>query len=179
MRFILTFALIICMSGMLAACNDGQSGQRIGVVDLNRLMRDSAPGKAGLKFIEEQQSQLQARLDDIQDRLEKNPKDEKAAQELQRVYATSQQQIQAEGQNVVGMLFDSIQKALNSYRNKNGYAMLIRAEALDSYDPSLDVTNAVMEEVNKLQLEFRPLAAEAPAAAEPSAGENARDEAKK
>lgn len=152
------FGLIatLALSIMLVACNEGQA-PKIGVVDLNRLMRDSVLGKAGLKFIESQQTELQAQLDAIQDRLEKNPADEAAMQELQKVYSASQQRMQAEGQNVVGLLFDSIQKELNTYREKNGYLLLIRAEAVDSYDPSLDVTNAIMGEVDKLKLEFKPV----------------------
>ena len=36
-------------------------------------------------------------------------------QELQRVYAVSQQRMQAEQQNVVNILFDTIQRTLNDY----------------------------------------------------------------
>ena len=153
MRKLLGTALALAF--MLVACNDGQA-PKIGVVDMNRLMRDSVPGKAGLKFIESQQTELQAALDKIQDRLEKNPGDENAVQELQKVYAASQQKIQAEGQGVVTKLFDAIQAAMDSYRRQNGYQILIRQEALDSYAPELDVTNAIMAEVDKLKLDFRP-----------------------
>lgn len=160
MRARFNVIMIIVMALLLGACNDGQ-GSRLGVVDLNRLMRDSAPGKAGLKFIESQQTELQGKLDALQDKLEKNPSDEAAMQELQKVYAAAQQRIQTEGQQVVTQLFDAIQKTLDSYRSENGYAVLIRAEALDSYDPALDITNAVMAEVDKLKIDFKP-AAQAP-----------------
>ncbi len=163
MRKFLVVALALAL--MLVACNDGQT-PKMGVVDMNRLMRDSVPGKAGLKFIESQQKELQSALDAIQDRLEKNPNDENAVQELQKLYSASQQKIQAEGQAVVTKLFDSIQGALDSYRKNNGYLMLVRLEALDSFDPSLDVTNAVMAEVDKLKIEFAPL----PNSAEPAVG---------
>lgn len=162
--------IIMVLCCLMAACNDSQgvntasSAPKIGVVDLNRLMRDSAPGKEGLKFIESRQSGLQAELDAIQDKLEKNPADEQAMRDLQRVYAASQQQIQTEGQDVVGALFDAIQGALNTFRAKNGYAMLIRMEALDSFDPALDVTNAVMEDVDKIKIDFSALPKSAPSA---------------
>lgn len=164
----------------LTACNESGSGQRkIGVVDLNRLMRDSAPGKEGLKFIEARQTKLQSGLDAIQARLEKNPEDQAALQELQKVYAASQQQMQADGQNVVGALFDAIQSALNSYRERNGYAVLIRAEALDSFDPALDVTSAVMAEVDKLKIDFKAAPApEAPAVKDEPGEDKAPAEAK-
>lgn len=151
------FLVVFLMAGALAACDEAQA-PKIGVVDMNRLMQQSAPGKAGLKQIEAQQADLQAKLDALQDRLEANPNDNAAKQELQQTFASAQQQIQAEGQNIVAQLFDAIQKTLDNYRERNGYVVLIRAEALDSYAPALDVTNAVMAEVDKLKLEFKPAA---------------------
>lgn len=146
-------AIFCCL--FLAACNDnGASSAKIGVVDVNRLMKDSTPGQEALKFIESKQAALQADLDKIQDRLEKNPTDEAAMKELQKVYATSQQQIQTEGQNIVGALFDAIQQVMDKFRASRGYVMLVRQEALDSFDPSLDVTGALMAEVNKLKIDF-------------------------
>lgn len=147
--------LVIASTFLICACDESPTA-KFGVVDMNRLMRESVPGKAGLKFIEEQQTRLQSELDAIQDKLEKNPGDENAIQELQKVYSVSQQKIQTEGQRVVTILFDSIQNTLNTYRERNGYAALIRTEALDSYDPSMDITNAVMTEVDMLKLEFEP-----------------------
>lgn len=185
-------AIMMCLAlcGLATACNDNSASQpKIGVVDLNKLMRDSVPGKEGIKFIEAQQSKLQKELDAIQDKLEKNPEDQAAMQELQSVYATSQQQMQADGQSVVGTLFDAIQEQLNAYREKNGYAMLIRAEALDSFDPKLDITSSIMEQIDKLKIEFKPAppqTASAPAiimegdleekSAEPAKTEPAKDE---
>lgn len=170
MRTLLVMAL--ALASMLVACNEGQS-PKIGVVDMNRLMRDSAPGKAGLKFIESQQADLQAALDKIQEKLEKNPGDEAAVQELQKVYASSQQKIQAEGQGVVTKLFDSIQAALDNFRKQNGYQLLIRMEALDSFDPGLDVTSAIMAEVDKLKIDFSP--AETKDATNPPESQNLQD----
>lgn len=161
-----TLLIALALCGLMTACNDTNASQpKIGVVDLNRIMRDSVPGKEGIKFIEAQQATLQKELNAIQEKLEKNPEDQAAMQELQKVYATSQQQMQAEGQNVVGTLFDAIQAALDRFREKNGYALLIRAEALDSFDQSLDVTNAIMAEVDNLKVDFKSV----PAREEPAA----------
>lgn len=130
---------------------------RIAIVDMGRVMRDSEPGKEGVKFLESRQAVMQEQLDAIQDRLEKNPKDEAAMQELQRVYAASQQRMQAEQQNVVNLLFDSVQRVVNSYREAQGYDIILGAEAAASYTPSADVTAAVIAEVNKQKIEFKPV----------------------
>lgn len=147
---------------------DEPDNNKWGVVDIAKLMKESEPGKAGVKFIEQEQAKMQARLDEVQTKLEKDPQNQELMQELQKVYAGLQQQIQQEGQNVANKLFDAVQSAINDYRKANGYAMLIGAEALASFDPSKDVTPAVMEALNKTVLEFKPLAIPAAKTPEPA-----------
>ncbi|MDE7240442.1 OmpH family outer membrane protein, partial [Desulfovibrio sp.] len=123
---------------VLTGCQQQESQvaqPKIAIVDMGRVMRDSEPGKEGVKFLESQQAGMQAQLDAIQDRLEKNPKVEAAMQELQRVYAASQQRMQAEQQNVVNLLFDSVQRVINSYRESQGYDIILGAEAVASSRP--------------------------------------------
>ena len=145
---------------VLTGCQQQESQvaqPKIAIVDMARVMRDSEPGKEGVKFLESQQAGLQEQLDAIQDRLEKNPKDEAAMQELQRVYAVSQQRMQAEQQNVVNLLFDSVQRVVNSYRESQGFDIILAAEAVASSKPGADVTAAVIAEVNKQKIEFKPV----------------------
>ena len=145
---------------VLTGCQQQESQvaqPKLAIVDMARVMRDSEPGKAGVKFLEAQQAGMQEQLDAIQDRLEKNPKDEAAMQELQRVYAASQQRMQAEQQNVVNLLFDSVQRVVNSYREAQGYDLILAAEAVASAKPGADVTAAVIAEVNKQKFEFKPV----------------------
>lgn len=154
--------LILLLGGvfcfMLSACNDA-GAPKIGVMDMNKLLRDSAPGKAGIQYIEQQQAGLQKRMEEIQDRLEKNPKDEAAQQELQKLFITAQQQVQGDGQAVVGALLEAIQKVADQFRKQHGYLAIVRVEALDSYDPSLDITDDMMKEVDKLNLDFKSILA--------------------
>ncbi|MBD5539550.1 MAG: OmpH family outer membrane protein [Desulfovibrio sp.] len=145
---------------VLTGCQQQESQvaqPKIAIVDMGRVMRDSEPGKEGVKFLEAQQAGMQEQLDAIQDRLEKNPKDEAAMQELQRVYAASQQRMQAEQQNVVNLLFDSVQRVVNSYREAQGFDIILAAEAVASAKPGADVTAAVIAEVNKQKVEFKPV----------------------
>ena len=160
---------------VLTGCQQQESQvaqPKLAIVDMGRVMRDSAPGKEGVKFLEAQQAGMQAELDAIQDRLEKNPKDEAAMQELQRVYAVSQQRMQAEQQNVVNLLFDSVQRVVNSYREAQGYDMILGAEAVASFKPGADVTEAIIAEVNKQKVEFKPVPESALTNMAPGAGQD-------
>lgn len=156
MRINILTVLLACACLALPACDNTSKTPKSAVVDLGRLMRESAPGKDGMVFIEAQQKEMQAQLDEIQDRLEKNPQDEAAMQELQKVYALSQQRIQTEGQNIAGQILDVVQRTLNNYRAANGYDVILLTDSLAAYDPALDITNAVLAEVNKQKIEFKP-----------------------
>lgn len=174
MRIRLFMPLVFVLSFMLLACQQTETKDaqpKLAVVDMARIMRDSEPGKAGVKFLESLQSGMQEKLNAIQARLEKDPKDEAAQKELQGVYMASQQRMQAEQQNVVNLLYDTIQRVLNAYREQQGYDIILSAEVAAAFNPKADVTAAVIVEVNKQKIDFKPLpepaapeAAPAPAA---------------
>lgn len=165
MRNLFVLSALFASIMLLGSCDSGgKPGEtvKIAVADVSRLMRDSVPGKAGIKFLESRQSNFQKELDDIQDRLEKNPSDEAAMKDLQRVYSASQQQIQAEGQNVAALLFDTLQRILDQFREKNGYTLILGQDTVASFAKSVDVTDAVMKELDKETIEFKPLPPPAP-----------------
>ena len=82
---------------------------------------------------------------------------------------SAQQRMQVEQQNVVNLLYDTIQRVINTYRTEKGYAIIISTEAAAAYDSKSDVTNEVLDLVNKQKLEFKPMSPEAPAAPEAAA----------
>lgn len=180
MRIRYWFALLLIGAFIFA---NGQSmaadvPTKIGVVDIARLMRDSEPGKAGIKFIEEQQAGMQKQLDEIQSKLEKSPEDQQLMQELQKVYSSLQQTIQKEGANVANLIFDTVQKVLNKYREANGFAIILGTEAVASYSTGIDVTDAVLVEVNKEKVEFKASAAPGYSQPAPAPAENKTQEKK-
>ena len=171
-KYLFIFLLAVSL-GVAAFSNRGlaqENGPQYGIVDLTRLMRDSDPGKAGIKFIEDEQSKMQKQLDTIQKNLEKNPTDQALMQQLQTTYSALQQKIQTDGQQVATQIYDTIIKVLDKYRADKGYKMIIGNEAVPSFDTALDITDAVMAEINKEKVEFKssPLP-EIPAPATPPA----------
>ncbi|MDR2745070.1 MAG: OmpH family outer membrane protein [Desulfovibrio sp.] len=150
------------------------SAPKLAVVDMQRLMRDSEPARAGVKFLETMHAGMQEKIQAIEARLEKNPQDEEAQKELQTVYMTSQQRMQTEQQNVVTLLYDAIQRVMNTYREQNGYELILNAEVAAAFSPALDVTTAVIAEVNKQKIEFKPLTGET---ATPEEKKNSGDDA--
>ena len=163
--------LFACDEANTASQQPSQQSLKIGVADVARLMRESVPGKEGIKYLETQQLAFQKELDAIQDRLEKNPSDEEAMKELQKVYAVSQQRIQAEGQNVASLIFDTVQKVLDSYREEKGLEVILSQDTIASFDRKLDLTTEIMAILDKQKIDFKPLPepASVPQASEQSA----------
>ena len=148
-RFLVLSLLVLCLA--VSGCQQTQEpAVKVGVVDMNRLLRDSEPGKEASRFLEGMQSELQA------------------------IYMGGQQRINAEQQNVVSQLLDLTQRLVNNYRKANGLSVVLGTDVAVAYDPALDVTNALLDEMNKQKVNFvsvsnpqpeAPAAAEAPAKA--------------
>ena len=171
-RYFMPLALMLSL--MLIACQQGEgsSQAKLAVVDMTRVMRDSEAGKAGVKHLEGLQADMQAQLNDIQKRLEQNAEDVEAQKELQTVYMASQQRMQVEQQNVVNVLYDTMQRIINAYRADKGYALIISSEAAASFDSKADVTSDIIAAMDKQKIDFKP-AVEAEKAPEAEAGKDA------
>ena len=150
-------ALGLCL--LLPACQQADTAKpQLAVVDMARIMRDSEPGKAGVKFLEGIQAEMQSSLNDIQSRLQKNPNDAQAQKELQTIYMAAQQRMQTEQQNVINVLYDMVQRVINGYRTEKGYAVILNSEAAAAYDAKADVTADIVAAVNKQKVDFKPAA---------------------
>lgn len=183
-RFLVLSLLVLCLA--VSGCQQTQEpAVKVGVVDMNRLLRDSEPGKEASRFLEGMQKEIQQQIDDVQARLGKDPENENLQRELQAIYMGGQQRINAEQQNVVSQLLDLTQRLVNNYRKANGLSVVLGTDVAVAYDPALDVTNALLDEMNKQKVNFvsvsnpqpeAPAAAEAPAAEAPAkAAQDAQD----
>ena len=152
-RFLVLSLLVLCLA--VSGCQQTQEpAVKVGVVDMNRLLRDSEPGKEASRFLEGMQKEIQQQIDDVQARLGKDPENEALQRELQAIYMGGQQRINAEQQNVVSQLLDLTQRLVNNYRKANGLSVVLGTDVAVAYDPALDVTNALLDEMNKQKVNF-------------------------
>lgn len=155
-RLFIAPLLLLCLG--LAGCQQSDSsGRAVAVVDMNRLLAESEPGKAGMAFLEGLQKDMQDKLDGIQKRLEKNKDDEEARNDLQTAYMTFQNRMGKEQQNVAARLYDMLQGVLEDWRSRNGFGVVVSREVALAFDRSADVTDAVLAEVNKKTMTFQPM----------------------
>lgn len=175
-RLLILSLLVLCLA--VSGCQQTQEpAVKVGVVDMNRLLRDSEPGKEASRFLEGMQKEIQQQIDDVQARLGKDPENENLQRELQAIYMGGQQRINAEQQNVVSQLLDLTQRLVNNYRKANGLSVVLGTDVAMAYDPALDVTNALLDEMNKQKVNFVSVSnpqPEAPAAADAPAAQDAK-----
>ena len=166
MRILALLSVMLLAGVLLTGCIQSEpAAPTVGVVDTARVFRDSDAGKGGVKFLEGLHEKMQGELNAIQDTLQKNPNDMAAQAKLQETYMSLQQRMGAEQQNVITLLNDAAQRAMDTYRTQKKLLIVLGSEAALSFDKAVDITAEVIAEMNKQKLEFKALQPEAPAAA--------------
>ncbi len=155
--------LTVCL---LSACNQPAppATPKIGIIDTARVFRESEPAKAGMKFLEGIHTEMQAQLTQVQEKLQNDPENTALQQEIQTMYAEFQQRIGAEEQNVVNLLQDSMQRSIDALRMSKQLDIIVGAEVALSYSQTLSLTDDIIAEMNKVNMEFKAIVPETPAA---------------
>ena len=153
---------IVCTTLLVLAFFSGPAlAEGFAVVDVERIFRESVPGKAGEAHLGQARGILQKGLDELRN-LYKGKEDTAEAKTalregqaaLERQFAADRlavrQVLAAHLENVVRVWF-----AANAQRS--GTRAVIPASALFAYSPTLDITDAIMREMNKETPAFPPL----------------------
>lgn len=161
--------LLVAMASVLAGCNNNNN--KIAVVDGAKVFRESKPGQEAMAYLRTKSTELQAEAKAAQEKVQAKQTQENAAafQEAVTKYQTT---MGTEQQRVVGLLQDQFNKVLEKYRKDNKVDVILAKDVVLSYDEASDITNKVIEEINKttIDLNAKPEAKpEAPAVGAPAA----------
>ncbi len=175
---ILALALVMGLGG----CNKTeQAGPRVAVVDAGKVFQESAPGKAGVAYLEKISMSAQEEFKAIQTEAEKDNSQE-SMMKMQRVLGDIQQRMNSEQQLVIGKLNDTFRKVLDAYLAERKLDVILPSDQVMSFGPSADVTNDIIAAMNKETVVYEsedaaPAAPEAAPAAEEAPAK--KDEAAK
>ena len=166
MNLCVRLASLLALMFLVTACN----GKNIAYVNTETIYQKSSVSEKGTTYLKGISSEVEAELVQLQKNVENAPKkDKQAAQvELQAAFASIQQRLNAEQQQVVTVWSDAYKKALEQCRQKYHISAFFPADVILSGDPALDLTEKVLEEMNTIPVTFTPLkeeAAQAPAPA--------------
>lgn len=160
MKKLCALLLLAVVASALVGCNDATN--KIAVVDGAKVFRESKPGQEAMAYLRDKSTELQAEAKAAQDKVQAKQTQENAAafQEAVTKYQTT---MGAEQQRVVGLLQDQFNKILEKYRKDNKVDVVLAKDVVLSYDEASDITNKIIEEVNKTTIDLKAPAAAAKA----------------
>lgn len=178
MKKLCAFLLLAALVSVLAAC--GNNNSKIAVVDGAKVFRESKPGQEAMAYLRTKSTELQAEAKAAQEKVQARQTQENAAafQEAVTKYQTT---MGAEQQRVVGLLQEQFNKVLEKYRKDNKVDVILAKDVVLSFDEAADITNKIIEEVNKssIDLNAKPAVPADKAEAKPAVpGAPAKPEAK-
>ena len=146
------FALLACV--LLAAPAEALA-VRTGIVDVEKVLSDSAAAKAANEHLAKVQAVLQKGFNDLEKRMEKAKKDERE-RELEAGRRVLERQMQIELQAAHAVVSKHMLEAVQEWRKSKGGVVLAKAQVLD-YSPKLDITTEVIKGMDKKPVQFNAL----------------------
>jgi len=152
MKKLCALLLLAVVASVLVGCNNDNN--KIAVVDGAKVFRESKPGQEAMAYLRDKSTELQAEAKSAQEKVQAKQTQENAAafQEAVTKYQTT---MGAEQQRVVGLLQDQFNKILEKYRKDNKLDVVLAKDVVLSYDEASDITNKIIEEINKASIDLK------------------------
>ena len=147
---------------------------KVSFVDLNYLINESDPGKKINKILVELRNKENKELKNIQEKLKKKENDFKSKNnilndeerkktidklrsefnDLNNLKNKKEKEFNQKKTEYINKLLAEVNKILVSYVNKNSIDIVIKKENLITGKKDLDITNFILEELNKKKIKF-------------------------
>jgi outer membrane protein len=165
----LTLSVVLLLSAvlMLGGCNGAEkAAPKVAVVDAGKVFQESAPGKAGVAYLEKISAAAQEEFRTLQAEAEKD-KSQESMLKMQRALGEIQQRMNAEQQMVIGKLNDAFKKTLDTYRDEKKLEVILPAEQVISFGQASDITKDIIAAMDKVTVTYE--SEKAPVEAAPEA----------
>lgn len=160
----------VCALMVVASTVAAQDSAKVGYIDIMRLIQESKMGEIARKNMaklqEEKQTLIASQQRDVQEmeaslnkdgaklrpteRQEKVEQLQRAYKELQRMTEDAKEELQRQDGKLVALILENADAALKKVAKQNGYAIILKdANAIGYLDPSVNITDLVLQEVNK------------------------------
>lgn len=163
------FQLRLALLVILALFAFGCTGKNVAVVNADMVYKESALSQKGTEYLKKISEEMQDEFTAAQELAEKAPAREKdkAQAEMQNKLMDLQQRLNAEQQQVITALTETMKTAMDNVRTKMKLDLLVPSEVSLSHDSRIDVTQKVIDEMNAIPVEFTPILPEKPFAETP------------
>jgi Skp family chaperone for outer membrane proteins len=135
---------------------------KIGVVRMQALYQESQAGAMAMAWLQELQSDMQKRFEDLQARrtAAEEAGDEAGKDaiqvEMQALLYTLQNTINTEQERIFALMEGLVNRSANRYIQENAFAALLSGESLLASAASIDVTADVIALMNQESIDFGP-----------------------
>lgn len=163
-KIFLSGTAIAAMLMLLAGCHEEKQEQKptpqFGVVQINKLYKDSRIGKAGFERLSGLESKAQGILKEAVAALEKGRAGDKDVdvsrieRELQERVAFMQEAIRQDQEHVSNVLQTVMKNVLDKYSKDHGLFGVFSAENMLSASPEADVTDQIMTLLDQVEPAF-------------------------
>ena len=155
MRRVMTIFLAVLLMGVAAGT---APATEIAVVDAERILAQSTPGKKGQEHLNEVQKVLQKGYNDLVALYRGRENSPEAQEIIRQGQAALEQQMAVERNAVLAVLQSELMAATEAWQKKNPkIRAVVSRQLLLGAVPKLDVTSAVMKEMNKRTPKFAAL----------------------
>jgi len=170
MRTRIIFSIACCVAMVWVLSSVSHAEDRVGFINLQRLVNESAMGKTARADIEKMRSEKEAMLknklkevNDLKDLLNKEGAKMDAAtkrdkvqalyranKEYQRLVDDAKEDITNEDKELVAIILQKADDVLKKVAKNKKFAIILKdANAIGYLDPSVDITDDVLKELNK------------------------------
>ena len=170
MKKTIIFSIVCCFAVLLVLSPVSYAQDKVGYINLQRLVNESTMGKAARAEIEklrnEKETLLKNKVKEINDlrdlinkegdkmdaatRQERIKALNKANKEYQRLAEDAKEDLTNEDNELVAIILQKADNVLKSVAKSKKYAIILKdANAIGYLDPSVDITDDVLKELNK------------------------------
>jgi Skp family chaperone for outer membrane proteins len=151
MRTFFCLSLLFIFSLFVAGCKN-EANPKLAVVDPEIVFAKSTLSEKGNAYLQSLLSDLQAEFEELQKKIDAAPDDEKQMIEadMQIKLLEMQQQLNIVQEHINVIISESFDKALEAYRVRNGYDIILYSAAVLASGINIDVTMPVLDELNAM-----------------------------
>ena len=163
-------SVMICMTLILGTTVISSAADKVGYINLQRLVNESSMGKAAREDIQkirnDREAELRAKLKEVNDlknfvnneganidpavKRDKIQELNKAYKEYQRLVTDARDEIANEDRELVAIILQKADAVLKEVAKKEKYTIILKdPNAIGYLDPSVDITDNVLGELNK------------------------------
>ena len=129
----------------------------LAVVNQERIYRESDAAVEAVAYLDAISEAMRQKIADAQTDIQSQKDEEAARTAYEKILGELQQEFTAEQQNVTVKVNDLFELALDACRKEAGALVVLSSDLVLAHDASVDLTDVVLEKMNKTKIEYTKL----------------------